>query len=391
MARLAVALLIESSNAYARGLLQGIIEYQRQPEGWSIFFPEQERGATPPRWLRQWQGDGVIARIETETIARSLSRIGIPVVDVSAARRIEHIPWVETDDAKVACLAAEHLIERGFRHFAYCGDSTFNWSRWRSEAFVHALNQRSFGCELYDTAEHLLRPTAWPQQRRRLAKWLKALPKPVGLMASYDNLALQILDICRDLEIPVPDEVAVIGVDNDPIVCNLADPSLSSVIPDAVGAGYRAAELLATMMHGGQPKQEKYLLPPLGIATRQSTDIFAVEDEDIRRTAKFIRDHACSGITVLDLLREIPLSRRVLESRFRKATGQTPHEAILAQRLRRVEELLRESDLSLEAIAAKTGFEHPEYMHVAFRKHFRMPPGRYRSQLRNRTRSSRTP
>ncbi len=385
MARRSVALLIESSNAYARGLLQGIIDYQRQHDAWSIYLPEQDRGATPPKWIRNWHGDGVIARIETDEIARVVRRIGIPVVDVSAARRLEQIPWVETDDAKVAQLAAEHLIERGFRHFAFCGDSNFNWSVWRSKAFVAALQSKGLNCSVFELPSRVSGYHSWPQEKRLLAKWIKSLPKPIGLMASYDIRARQVLDICRDLEITVPDEVAVLGVDNDPIVCNLAFPSLTSVIPDAVGAGYRAAELLEKMMQGGSSNQESHLLPPLGIATRQSTDIYAVNDEDICLAAKFIRDHACAGITVVDILREIPLSRRVFESRFHKATGKTPHEAILSQRLRRVEQLLRESDLSLEAIAVKAGFEHPEYMNVVFRKHFKEPPGRYRNKIRNRS------
>ncbi len=388
MTRRSVALLIESSNAYARGLLQGIIDFQRQHEAWSIYLPEQDRGAMPPKWIRNWNGDGVIARIETDAIARVVRRIGIPVVDVSAARRIEQIPWVETDDSKVAQLAAEHLIERGFRHFAFCGDSNFNWSVWRSQAFVIALKMNGLDCDVFELPVRKSGSRSWLQEKRMLAKWISSLPKPVGMMASYDIRARQILDICRDLEIMVPDEVAVIGVDNDPIICNLAFPSLTSVIPDAVGAGYRAAELLEKMMTSGSPNQESHLLAPLGVATRQSTDIFAVDDEYIRRSAKFIREHACSGITVVDILREIPLSRRVFENRFHKATGQTPHEAILAQRLRRVEQLLRESDLSLEAIADKTGFEHPEYMNVVFRKHYKLPPGRYRSQIRHRSTQS---
>ncbi len=135
MSRKSVALLIESSNAYARGLLQGIIAYQQQHEAWSIYLPEQDRGATPPKWIHSWRGDGVIARIETEAIAKVVRSIGIPVVDVSAARRLENIPWVETDDQRVAELAAEHLLERGFRNLAFYGDPSFNWSIWRRDHF----------------------------------------------------------------------------------------------------------------------------------------------------------------------------------------------------------------------------------------------------------------
>lgn len=382
MTRKAVALLIETSNAYARGILEGIIEYQRQHDGWSIYLPEQDRGATPPKWLRTWQGDGIIARIESDAIATAVKRAGIPTVDVSAARRLDGIPWVETDDACVARLAIEHLWERGFRQLAFCGDPSFNWSKWRSDHFVAQLTARGIDCHLFETTGRLSKGYSWPREQKHLAQWLKKLPKPIGLMASYDIRAQQILDLCRELEIHVPDEVAVVGVDNDPIVCNLSYPSLSSVIPNAMGAGFLAAEILEKMMRGESIPADAHLLAPLGVATRQSTDILAVSDPDIRKAARFIRDNACSGITVLDVLREVPLSRRVFENRFQKATGKTPHDAILAQRLKRVEELLRESDLSLDAIAQKTGFEHSEYMSVVFRKEFKIPPGRYRNQIR---------
>lgn len=384
MPRRSVALLIESSNAYARGLLQGIIAYQQQHEAWSIYLPEQDRGAAPPKWIRNWHGDGVIARIETDEIAKVVRRIGIPVVDVSAARKLHEIPWVETDDQRVAELAAEHLLERGFRNLAFYGAPRFNWSIWRRDHFVEALRGRGLGCQVFDAKGPATRGYSWLRENRRLANWIRGLAKPVGLLASYDIGARQVLDACRELNIMVPEEIAVIGVDDDPIVCNLAFPSLTSVIPDAAGAGYRAAELLEQMMSGGLPSAKSHLLAPLGISTRQSSDIFAVEDPEIRRAAKLIRERACSAITVIDLLREVSLSRRVFESRFRKATGQTPHEAILGQRLKRVEQLLRESDLSLEVIACKTGFEHPEYMSVAFRKLYQTPPGKYRSQLRAR-------
>ncbi len=156
---------------------------------------------------------------------------------MSAARKIESIPWVETDDGKVAELAALHLIERGFRNFAFCGAGAFNWSVWRGEAFVKILKEHRFDCHVFSPKSSRASVKSWPQEKPSLAAWLKALPKPIGLFASYDIRAGQVLDICRDLDILVPDEVAVVGVDNDPIICNLAHPSLTSVIPDSAGPG----------------------------------------------------------------------------------------------------------------------------------------------------------
>ena len=379
-ARYSVALLIESSNAYARGILEGVIDFQRKHDAWSVFLPEQERGAAPPSWLKRWSGDGMIARIETETIARSVRSMNIPTIDVSAARRLEGIPWIETDDKMVASLAVEHLVERGFRKLAFCGDASFNWSRWRGEAFAQIVRAKGLEYFEYSSQDRYALGYSWPRDQKRLAKWIADLPKPIGLMASYDIRAQEILDCCRELNVAVPDQVAVVGVDNDPIICNLAFPSLTSVIPDAVQAGYLAAELLQRMMQGETIPADAHLLPPLGIATRQSTDVLAVDDPEVAAAAKYIRDHARDGITVADVLKHVPLSRRALESRFKKITGKTPHDAIVSQRLSLVERLLSETDLSLDAIAARTGFEHAEYMSVVFRQKHGTPPGKFRKQ-----------
>lgn len=375
--RPAVALLIETSNAYARGLLRGIIEFQRERDAWSVYLPEQERGALPPQWLRRWRGDGLIARIENDAIARAVQGTGLPVVDVSAARKIAGIPWVETDDRKVAELAAQHLLDRGFTQLAYCGEPQFNWSRWRGEAFRQFVASKQAKFWAYPDPPSQ-KSRSWLQEKTRLATWLTKLPRPIGIMASYDIQARRILDLCRELQIAVPEEMAVVGVDNDSLVCNLSSPSLSSVIPDAVQAGYRAAQLLDDMLRGAAIPGQPLLLPPLGVATRQSTDVLAVDDPWIAQVAKWIREHACEGIQVEDVARHFSVSRRVLERRFKLATARTPHAAILSQKLERVASLLRDSSSSIEQIASRCGFEHPEYLQVAFRKHFGTTPGLYR-------------
>ena len=146
-----VALLIETSNAYARGLLDGVIDYVRQHQAWSINLPEQERGAPPPNWLARWRGDGIIARIETEQIARAVTKTKLPAVDVSAARHVPDIPWVETDDQAIARLAAEHLLQRGYKNLAYCGDPGFNWSVWRGQHFKQIAGEAGCECEVYES------------------------------------------------------------------------------------------------------------------------------------------------------------------------------------------------------------------------------------------------
>ena len=235
-----VAIVIEASNAYARGLLTGILRHVREHEPWTVFLPEHGRGAPPLEALATWVGDGVIARIETASTAKAIEKLrrklGIPVIDVSAARLVADLPYVETDDAAIAQAAADHFVERDFRHFAFLGDSRFQWSDNRCRAFVAAVRQ--------------------------------------------------------------------------------------------------------------------------------------------------IRDHACDGIKVTDVVRSLATTRRALENRFTKRVGHTPHEEISRVQFRRVEQLLRDTELSLAAIAMRTGFKHTEYMTVAFTKRHGMPPSRWRKQRR---------
>ncbi len=380
--RRSVALLIETSNEYARGLLRGIMAYIREHDPWSIHLPEQGRGDAPPRWLARWRGDGIVARIENPQIASAVEEVGVPLVDVSAARLVPGIPWVETDDRTFAQLAAEHLIERGFRHFGFCGDPRFNWSKWRCEQFERFVVQSGGTCYVYQSTIDPDNPVPSSREHRQLLAWVRALPKPSGVMACYDIKAQQLLDVCREADIAVPEEVAVIGVDNDEVLCNLASPPLSSVVPNTHGSGYRAAALLDRMMGGETIGEEAHLMPPLGIATRQSTDVLAIDDSEVAGAVRFIREHACDGINVADLLSVVPLTRRVLESRFRRILGFTPHELIAKTRTDRVKQLLTETDLPMPTIAERAGFRHVEYMSTAFKNFTGLSPQRYRARTR---------
>ncbi len=374
-----VALLIETSNAYARGLLQGVVAYQREHRPWSLFLAEHTRGDKPPAWLADWDGDGIIARIENPAIARVLRKIRLPIVDMSAARLVPSLPWFETDDAAIAQMAFEHLRERGFRNFAYCGDRRFNWSNWRQEHFERAVRAEGGTCISYAPGEACSEDG---DETEAIAQWIRKLPKPVGVMTCYDLRGTQVLDACRRLEVPVPDEVAVVAVDNDELLCELAHPPLTSVIPNTRRTGYEAAALLDSLMEGAKSRGETHLIAPLGVATRQSTDVLAIEDPHVSRAVRFIRERACDGINVQDVLRAVPQSRRLLEARFRKLLGRTPHEEILRVQLQRVKQLLTETDLTIEAIAERTGFAHTEYLSVVFRREVGTPPGRFREQNR---------
>jgi LacI family transcriptional regulator len=374
-----VALLIETSNAYARGVLHGVVSYIREHESWSFYLMEQGRGDDPPSWLAHWDGDGIIARIESKKIAKAVVNSKLPTVDVSAGRHVPALPWVETDDQKIAQLAASHFLERGFRHFAYCGDQRFHWSRWRGDHFGELLKAAGHRCHTF------VPPTR--QSDREVAAiegWLTQLPKPVGVFACYDIRGQQVLASCRNAGLAVPDEVAVLGVDNDELLCELSTPRLSSVIPNTHRTGYEAAALLERMMKGERLGGIEVRIAPIGVHRRQSTDVLATDDPHVVQALRFIRDHAVEAINVNDVLRAVPLSRKVLETRFKNLLNHTLHDEIIRLRIDRVKQLLVNTDLTLADIAGRTGFEHSEYLSVAFKRETGFTPAAYRLDQGNR-------
>ncbi|HEV2970668.1 MAG TPA: DNA-binding transcriptional regulator [Pirellulales bacterium] len=379
-----VALLIETSNSYARGLLRGVYAYLREHRPWSIYLPEQGRGDAPPNWLKSWHGDGIIARIENSRIAKAVRETGAPAVDVSAARLMPELPCIETDNEAITRLAFEHLFERGFRNLAYCGDDRFQWSVERALWFGEMAREAGCSLAVYPHADRRRAAAAsWEQEEKELMAWLRHLPKPCGMMACYDIRGRQVLDVCRRGGVKVPDELAVVGVDNDDLLCNLTDPPLTSVAPDTHRTGFEAAELLDQLMAGRKVAGGLCRIKPTGIVTRQSTDVLATADAEVSSAVRFIRDHACDGIKVEDVLKIVPISRRILESRFKRMLGHTPHEEILRVQLQRVRQLLEETDLSLAAIADRAGFKYVEYLSVVFKRHFHQPPSHYRAEHRS--------
>lgn len=373
-----VALLIETSNAYARGLLDGINRYLVEHGPWSIYLPERSRGEAVPHWLSKWKVDGVLARIETRSWANLLDRLKVPTINLSKPPFVTRFPCIETDDVAIAELAFQHFVERGFRHFAYCPEEGYVWSDLRGEAFARMANEARADIHVYRRPKDAQQNWSYEQQQDHLGKWLLELPKPVGLMAAYDIRGRQVLDACRRVNAAVPDEVAVIGVDNDELLCSLSHPSLSSVIPNPQQIGYEAATLLGKALNGAKLKRETHYVGPSGIATRQSTDVLAITDEWVARAVRFIRDHACEGIKVDDILREVPMARRSLERRFNDLLGRSIHSEIARLQLERAKTLLRDTNLSLDQIAEKAGFHHPEYMSAVFKKQIGITPGKFR-------------
>jgi LacI family transcriptional regulator len=377
-----VALLIETSNRYGRDLLYGVRDWTRGGERWAVRFSEQARLAPLPSWLHHWQGDGIIARVDSPAIAAALRKTRLPVVDVSAERFASEFPRVSVDNAAVARLAAEHLLGKGFRHVAFVGDAHFIWARQRGDAFrrvVQAAGARGF---VFAPPRGAVRQPGSDAEIRALADWLAPLPRPLGVFACYDGRAQQVLEACQLRGWAVPDELAVLGVDNDEVLCELCSPPLSSVLPNARRIGYEAASMLARMMRGERLTSQTRFVEPVRVVERQSTEAVSVADARVAQALRFIREHVGERIDVSDVLRAVPMSRTLLERKFHAALGHSPHREIVQQRIARAKHLLVESEVSIAVVAELAGFDNASYLSVAFRRETGESPYAYRARHR---------
>lgn len=377
-----VALVVETSSIYGRRLLTGIIKFMRKHDEWSVFLEQRDLSSDPPLWLNHWNGDGILSRATTSRLADAVAAKGIPLVELTDRREDLGFCHVWSDDAKIGKLAAEHLLDRGFRHLAFCGFSGEAWSERRQNAYENTVRQKLGDSAVYNSTWFGTAARPWEEEQEHLSRWINELEKPVGIFACNDVRGQQILDTCFQDDVAVPEEVAVIGVDNDEILCQLCRPPLSSVVPNAELVGYRAAETLSKLMNGEHVDEPKVFVPPLGISTRQSTDVVAIEDQTVASALRFIRENACSGITVEDVLQIVPMSRSSLERKMRKYLNRSPQQEIRKVQVKRAQQLLTETDLPLEKIANLCGFQHPEYMHVVFRREIGQTPGAYRKRGR---------
>ena len=379
-----VSLIVESAVAPRRNMLTGVARYIQEHEPWAVYLKPFGVEKSLPDWLRDWRGDGIIAAVN-DPASFVVTRHGVPVVDVVGQLHDEHVPLVHTSDRSVGRVGAEHLLERGFRHFGFCEYHGEFWSEHRRLGFVDAVAHRKLTCDVYTMTvpgPALSGPKSYEQQQQRLAAWLSGLPKPVGIMATNDLMGQQLLEACLRLRINVPEEVAVIGADNDEPICRIASPPLSSVIINDQQRGYEAAALLDQMMAGRPAPKEPIYVEPAGVMTRASTDIMAIEDAAVVAALRFLREHAFDRINVDDVVGVVPLSRSVLERRFRRIVGRSINSEIVRLRINRAIELLTETELELKVVAQRAGFGTQSYMNAVFQEKVGKTPGSFRRAAR---------
>lgn len=372
-----VMVLVETSRAYGRGLVEGIGRYVEEHGPWSIYFEERGLLDPLPKWLKRWQGDGIISRSVRKTDIERLRATHLPVVELFADSRLG-LPQVFPDQVAIARLAAEHFLDRGFRRFAFfCTDRAW-WMEERRDIFASELQRNGFGCECFPVhGQHdLVQQT--PTDQREVARWLESLPKPCGVFCASDLYAARLLDVCRTIEIAVPEEIAVLGVDNDPVICSVSFPPLSSIDLGSRRIGYQAAALLDQMMSGEQPAPSVVPMPPERVVCRQSTDALAIEDPDVARALRFIREHAANGLRIEQLAEATGMCRRTLQQRFQRSLQRTPKHEILRVQMERAKLLLCETDLPVEMVCRRSGFASFKYFARAFQRATGKTPRGYR-------------
>ncbi len=378
-----IALVYDARMAYDLKVMTGVAAYLQERSVFNVYIEENSLKDQRLPDLRSWGGDGIIADFDHPGVAKAVAQSKLPVVGFGSGYgwyvQGSSIPYFFSNNKGIGTMAADHLLARGFRHFAYCGYSPTpinGWSVEREKEFARRVSEKGYACEVY--RDYYKSTHHWASVQRSLGKWLRSLPKPLGVMAANDNRARHILEACRSFNLKVPQEIAVIGVDNDELLCRLSSPSLTSIEQGARRLGYEAAALLDRLMHGKKPRQRSFLVDPIGIVIRQSTDVLAIEEPKVAKAMAFIQEHAFEGIKVPDVVEAVAVSRSGLETRFAKTLGYTVRTAIRQVQLERARRLISDSSLPLKQVASDTGFRSVQHMTTLFGKAFGRSPAKYR-------------
>ena len=379
-----VAVLVDTSTMWGRDLIAGVQRYSREVGGWQLFVEprgiEQRR-----RWLPAgWKGDGVIARVGFPELATQLRALRLPVVNVSGIELAGvNFPRVMADQDAAAKMAAEHLLERGFRDFAYFIIEGVSYVEAHYRAFARALAKAGCSCSVFEAPPNLGAEPDWNLDIGRLGKWLSNLPKPLAVFAWNASSARELLYACEAAGLSVPMEVAVLSGSDDDLLCEISTVPISAVRQAAEEIGYGAARALDRMMRKREAKPPpNSRISPLGVSVRQSTDTLAMRDAVVVKALRFVQSEFASPITVDEVARHSGICRRSLEMRFRAALGFSPASEIRRMRIKRAIELLRLSNLPVGEVAARSGFQSAEYMSACFRKHLGTSPSSYRGGTR---------
>lgn len=353
-----IVLLIETSRAFGRQLIMGIARYSKLHGPWSFYKEPTDLKSSIPH-LTSWKPDGIIMR--DSLISKELLKLKIPtILAIHDSKYAENLPVIKTDSYAIAKIASEHLIERGLKNFAFCGFDNYDWSKERRLFFCRFNSEAGYKTYIYSPPKKN-KKNDWENEQQHVRAWVNSLPKPVGIFACNDDRGQHILETCKLLKLKVPEDLAVIGVDNDPMICDISDPPLTSISLNAESAGYEAAKLMDDMINKKKILRKQIVVSPSYLVQRQSSDILAVDDRHVANAINYIRKNAKNKILVKDVVKSTGISKRTLERRFKKTLHRTIYNEIQSVRIELISKLLIETDLSIAQITSLfnfTDFEH---------------------------------
>lgn len=375
-----VILLLQATRGFDRGVLSGITRYASLHGPWS-FYREQHayylpRRKTTVEELKAWKPHGAVCPISRLDLVRPL---GVPIVGLDINDYEGPVPGIVTDDVNLGRMAANHLLRLGLERFAYCGLESMRWSTDRLRGFRETIEAAGYAVETYSSPRR--QRLTWVREEPAVRAWLRSLPKPVGLFCPNDDRSAYVLETCQAIGYGVPEDISVIGVDDDPYICELANPTLTSVATGADRAGYELAAVLDELMKGtAKAHGQRVVAPAAGVTTRQSTDTLTVRDEEVRKALQFIRENAGRPIQVRDVVRATSLSHRALNERFQREFGSSILSHVTVARAAFISRLLRETQLPIHRVAEIVGFPSSQHFARYFRRCVGMTPKAYRQK-----------
>lgn len=363
-----IILLLETSRAFGRQLIIGIARYSRLNGPWSFYKEPIDLKSSIPH-LTTWKPDGIIMR--DSLITEELLKLEVPtILAIHSSSYPKDLPVIKTDSFSIAKMASDHLIGKGLKNFAFCGFDDYDWSKERGLYFSHFNSEAGYKTHIYIHPKRI-KKNDWENEQQHVSRWIKALPKPVGIFACNDDRGQHILEVCKMINLKVPEDVTVIGVDNDPMVCDISDPPLTSIALNVESAGYEAAKFMDVMITTKKISGKQIMVSPTHIVERQSSDILAVNDSEVAQAIYFIKKNANNKILVKDVVKTTHLSRRTLERRFKQTIRRSIYSEIKRVRIELISKMLIETDLPISHISSFFNFTDVE--HIS--RYFKMEKG----------------
>ncbi len=360
-----IVLLVETSRAFGRQLIMGIAHYSKLNGPWSFYKEPIGLKSSIPH-LTNWKPDGIIMR--DSLISKELLKLKIPtILAIHDSKYPKNLPVIKTDSYSIAKIASEHLIEKGLKNFAFCGFDSYDWSKERRIHFCQFTSKAGYKTYVYIPPKRI-KKNDWEKEQHHVRDWVDALPKPVGVFACNDDRGQHILEVCKLLNLKVPEDVAVIGVDNDSMVCNISDPPLTSIALNVESAGYQAAKLMDDMIDKIKIYNKQIIVTPSYVVQRQSSDILAIDDFLVAKAISFIKNNVRNKIIVEDVVKATNINRRTLERRFRRTIHRSIGEEIKYTRIELISKLLIESDFTISQITSFFNFTDVEHISRYFKK-----------------------